>query len=401
MTLFTKLYYKTILPLFTNDDDIPNVDGWKAYIDRLPESKDCLTEAHNKYICKKYYLSKKQYLIFNLISEMLLLPAKILCSLPSLKTENNPSKGTLYLERKTHIDYNDTIPDELLSEYDTIKIGSNSQVLFRRLDDEAKRYLREIKRRYPKEKYFIFVVYKELARHCDIIRKINPVVTVMYAYEKNFASPIITEYYEKQRRKFISFMHGDYLLQLIQAYMHFSEYYVWDKAYIEMYTNELRCNREQFKVYTPRKLYPTMNFEGIEPEYDCTYYFSGPSEQSIHVLSGVFKQLRDAGLKCKIRLHPRWTINEKFIREEFSDFYIEDSKTVSLSESLGNTKNVIGLSSTVLHEAFINGKRIILDDLSSPEHFNSLKERKYIMLTKDHGLLSDYLSYCKNTSCCL
>jgi len=58
---------------------------------------------------------------------------------------------------------------------------------------------------------------------------------------------------------------------------------------------------------------------------------------------------------------------------------------------LENTKYVIGLNTTVLSEAYVEGKQIVIDDLSDKERFLDAKRRGAIAFKKKHLLLSELL----------
>ena len=185
-------------------------------------------------------------------------------------------------------------------------------------------------------------------------------------------------------------MHGEYLLQLIQAYSHFSEYYVWDEIYIEMFRDRLKCKTQAYKVYTPAKLLPKWKLNEIEPDHFFTYYFSGESEITVKKLSGIVHELNAAGIVCKVRPHPRYSHYE-YIKRCFTEDEIENPLVVSLQESFGKTKYVVGLSTTVLTEAYNEGKIVVIDDITNRSQFINLADRYSISLKRKHILLSELL----------
>ena len=392
MKLYDWIYNKLVMSNYKNFDIVPDVNEWNRFLSSLPEPKDCIDKAYNKYLCKKYYYSGKKLAAMRAVGGIIVFFGNLLSRFPvSVKAEPSP-KDRLLFEVVKDIDPKDVVPNEVLAAYsETIRVFTSRRFIGR-LCRQARTLFEECKKRYPDDVYFHFLVYKDMVLHSHYLKKYNPSATMVYVSERNIASPVITELYEQRGGKFISFMHGDYLLQMIQAYMQFSEYYVWDAAYIDMFVNDLHCDPGQFKIYTPGKLLKKWDLENVTPEYYCTYYFSGCSRDSIGKIADAFAQLRDAGKKCKVRLHPRWGFNDDLIRERFRDFPIEEAKDVSMEQSLASTEYAIGLNSTALHEAYTEGRKVVIDDISSPGDFKSLEDRRYIMLRKEHVLFSGLIS---------
>ena len=166
----------------------------------------------------------------------------------------------------------------------------------------------------------------------------------VYVNERNVASPILKEIYSAQNRRFISFMHGEYLLNMIQAYMSFTDYYVWDDSYIDTFSGFLKSDITHYHVYKPLKLQKKWNLEKIVPEYTFTYYFSNESKDAIKIIADTFSVFRQNGYKCKVRPHPRFMQNIQDMADEFKGVLIETPSEVTLEESLGNTEFVIGLA---------------------------------------------------------
>ena len=79
----------------------------------------------------------------------------------------------------------------------------------------------------------------------------------------------------------------------------------------------------------------------------------------------------------------------------FKSITIEDSAKVSLKESLSNTKYVVGLNTTVLSEAYIEGKEIVIDNISDYPHFIDAQKRGSIVFQRDHVLLSEIVNISK------
>ena len=393
MPLMKKIYSKLVVGNIKEMDEEPNVDKWLDFLSKLPQPKDFIDYSYNKYRCRAYHFPWYKSLLLNLFS----FPIALL-SYFSLKKKKNAlikcESEKLLIEKKADVDYKDIIPSEL-----TTKFGTIEEVLDARADKEkfrveftfesANLYKRVILR-HPFSFYYQVWISRELSKHCKYIMDYNPSAVAVYVEERNIASPILKELYEITGRSYISFMHGEYLLRLIQGYMAFSEYYIWDEEYQNIFKDILHCNIDKYTLYKPKKLEKKWDFDGIEPEYLCTYYFSAESKESIKKLSDIYKKLEQKGYKCKVRPHPRYSQWE-YISHYFSTEEIEDYKTVSIEDSLSNTKYVVGLATTVLAEGYYEGKEIVVDDITSPEKYANLSKRNFIVLKRPHVLFSELI----------
>ena len=385
-----KLYKSFVIGNIYIHDEEPDVKKWIDRIESLKEANDCFDQSFNKYICRCDFFPLYKRAILNcaaLIAHLISLP-RVLRSHEELK---KPVDKRLVIERASNVDYEDVIPQELTEKYSELIETTQKGIKKGLLCKEARQLFFRCVKKHPFCFYYNYFVLKELSIHSAYLMKHNPSATAVYVNERNVASPIIRELYETNGRQFISFMHGEYLLQMIQAFFSFSKYYVWDKAYIGMFKNDLKCDVGEYIVYTPGKLKKKWNLEEITPKYDLTYYFSGESAESIKIISDVFHDLQSKGKKCKVRPHPRDSQYHKLIHTCFQDMYIEDPHETSMQESLSDTEYVLGLVTTVLSEAIVEGRKVILDDLSNPDLYHSLVARKYIILQKEYILLSDYL----------
>ena len=71
--------------------------------------------------------------------------------------------------------------------------------------------------------------------------------------------------------------------------------------------------------------------------------------------------------------------------------YIENPKDISIFDSINKTDKIVSRFSTVLFQAYSMNKKIVIDNVSDIEQYNKLKEVGYIMIEKEHELLSDIL----------
>lgn len=384
-----KFHEKFAASSINGNDLVPDIAAWKAFLGSLKKSDDPIDIAYNKYLCRMHLFSKPKRLFMNLLG-LGATVVELVYLLRGNRSLQPKRSGVAVLEKSRAVpNFSDIVPEQIYTDYETVTVSENFNSKFGTLCKEAKAWFFKSVKRHPFSFFFNYLVYVELAAHSHFLLEYNPEATVVYVNERNVASAIITALYEQSGRKFISFMHGEYLLQLVQGYMGFSEYYVWDDFYVDMFQNDLNCHIKEYRVYTPKKLQKKWDFTGIEPEYFCTYYFSGESAQTVINLAAILSEFEAKGKKCKVRPHPRNVVHFKEILSNFAGVVIEDSREIPLRDSLAQTEYVVGLTSTVLSEAVIEGKKIVVDDLSDPAQFASLSDRRSAVLNREHILLSD------------
>ena len=391
---YDRLHEKFASTSIHKEESTDDIRKWRKYINHFDPPADNIELSYIRYLCRMYCFSFPKKLVMNLFG-LAALPIELYFILTARDSNHVPRKNYAVIERARDIpDYSDVVPEMIFDEYRNIETINNYNNKFGKLNKRAKKKLLHCMKTHPLSFFYIYFVYMELVTHSYIIDNYNPETTFVYINERNIASPIITELYEDEGRRFCSFMHGEYPLQLMTAFMKFSEYYVWDNTYIDMFQNDLHCDIETYHVYVPKKLQKKWELEKYIPEYDFTYYFSGESSESVRKVAELFIKLNSQGKKCSVRPHPRDMLHRKLLEDTFknTDIPIEDATSLSLHDSLARTKYVIGLQSTVLSEAYVEGKQIVLDDISDTEHYELLKAQKFIMFSKKHKLFSEIIN---------
>ena len=113
-------------------------------------------------------------------------------------------------------------------------------------------------------------------------------------------------------------------------------------------------------------------------------------EVYVKLKTKILEKLYKNGKRISIRPHPRYS-NMDLVKKIFDFANVEDTKKISIEQSLLQSGAAISLYSTVLNQALCNSIPIIIDNMSNPENFNKLKELGYVCLYKEHRLLSEVL----------
>ena len=98
-------------------------------------------------------------------------------------------------------------------------------------------------------------------------------------------------------------------------------------------------------------------------------------------------------MSVKYRLHPRYS-NRVIVCKYCSNEDIEDPNEVPIQESISNMTYAVGSYSTVLMQALLAGKTVILDDVTYRKTYDQLKEMGYILSNKPHHRLSNLSGIC-------
>ncbi len=380
------MYSRFVIGDIKDTDTEPDVSEWDSFLASLPAPADCVDAAYNKYLCRMRYFSAPKGFLVNCASGLALLPA-LLRSMRGRGALASAQDGKLVVERIEQIGLDDILPGALREDYGDVIVVAGVREMPGRMCDEAAALFWRAWRRHPFSPYFLLYVLKELSRHSSLLLDYNPQAVAVYVNERNLATPILRELYEQGGRKIVSFMHGHYLLDLIQAYSWFSEFYVWDERYTSMFADRLKFNVGRYVVYTPEKLSKKWRLEDVEPAYDFTYYFCAEKESSIPLIESVLSELVRRGARVKVRPHPRYSHND-VIRQVFAAYDYEEPASVSMEESLGGTRYAIGLQTTVLYEAQVEGRGVVVDDVGNPQKFANLANRMSLILDSEHLLLS-------------
>lgn len=369
-----------------------SIDQQKVFLSSMKKPDDDYEFAYNKYLCQVYYHYPVYLRIFYNLSSIVVFPILFLrySFNRGKKVQVNPSTARKLILTKTSMPTEDIAPNDFFKEMGGVVTVPPSPSFKAGVKDTSVSYiLRENIKKYWMHPYFIMFTFVKLGAVANLKRMYDPSGIVSFAFERNFANPLVSLYCEMNNMQHICFMHGDVAFSVDQAFSRPTIYCVWDEHYVSFYKS-LHCVPNRFIVYTPDKwkMQNVVSTTG-EYEYFATYYFSGETDKVINGVKQVFDILKGRGLKCKIRMHPRFS-DAELIGCIFKDYYIED-KSVSLQQSLANTKYVISLRSTVLSQAYFAGKEVVIDDVTDPEKYIAQLSRDYIMTKKCTIKLSELI----------
>lgn len=370
----------------------------KKFLNSMSLPKDDYQQSYNKYkcFCEYCYYKRKWILIIYNIGALVIYPFiyKKMCK-RGKNIQRNMNGIEAVVENIPRLRNTDILPEEIKMQYKNIVEITSIDYREVYLNKDAKEICDELTKRYYWKAYFRIIVMMKLAQFSQYIEEYNPKAIVFYSCEREFSSPLQTFLCEREGISYESYMHGDYLYKLCFAFQKYSKYYIWDEAYIDFFES-LKCTFPMY-VYKPEKLKGvSCKLDERECKYFATYYFSDETRESIEIIYSILTKFENEGLRCKVRPHPRFS-NMKIINEVFKNIEVEKTAAYPLQISMEESLYIIGLNTTVLSQAYYSNKKVVIDDISMRKQYLELKEKKYIMLTRKHELLSQLMESIENS----
>ena len=355
----------------------------KYFLAAFPEPEDLIQRSYFQYKCHSVYYAGIRWTIWELIAFFTIIPFIILLLLYGLKKVHSIHSAGVFMGKIAMKYVRKTIENEC-SQWEEINVIGPMAITWKDL-----KYFFPIWIRYFFAPLFTFKILMKLARYSWIIRKYSPQI-IMTEEASSFPSSVMTCYCCSRGIKHFFIQHGELLFSLRDTFAAFDRYYVWDDFYATLY-KELRfpANADYRRVEYFNEIATGRTAE--EKIYDYTYYLQAEKQAELCKKRDYLKKLQKRGAKIAVRPHPIHT-NISDFNKIFTDFEKEDPKTCSLEVSLSHTKNVISEYSSVLYQAHLAGINVIIDDICAPEKIDILRQRRYIMLNKNHENLSCILN---------
>lgn len=355
-----------------------DVDKQRKYIEKLGNPRDEIERSYFQYKCQMQFNGKGITFLLNLVS----FPVAIIYWFKYGK------KGQVnQMEPKSLVFFRDGKPENILpkslkNKYDTIE---NNPVEGTLLTEKDKKFIKKIIYRYPFSWQFILKCLIKIGRYSFAIEEYSPEAIAVCA-EYSFTSSVLTAYCKQRNIKHIDVMHGEKMYYMRDSFFKFDECYIWDEYYGKVLTS-MKADRNQFVVEVPASLKFDEELPRIQ-KYDYTYYLGAESEDVLKKIAKILEKLYKNGKRISIRPHPRYS-NMDLVKKIFAFANVEDTKKISIEQSLLQSGAAISLYSTVLNQALYNSIPIIIDNMSNLENFIKLKELGYVCLYKEHKLLSE------------
>ncbi len=358
--------------------DIP-VSVQSEFLRTHEAPKDDLWRSFFQYKAQSLFVGTLKRLVFNLLS-LLALPLFLSLAFFRRLLIRFKYDSDAIIEKSTH---SGVIPHSLDKKY---CISSKEWYVGWSLGGADLLYILKICKLIVRSPYFVFKVLYKIALYSTMIKKFRPKAIIVFN-EYSFTSSALTCYCEKNDVEHIDVMHGEKLFYIRDSYFRFSNTYVWEPYYIELFTR-MNAPKEQFIAELP----PFMSINAseymdIDYHSDYTYYLAIFTENDIKNIVKSMEFAKSQGKRVMYRPHPRYS-DISMLRKYVDESNIEYPKSVDIMVSVAKTDCAVGLYTTVLNQACHAGKRVIIDDMNFPTDFALLSELGYALLNKKVEYLS-------------
>lgn len=365
--------------IFNQNRDIQNIDVDKdrEFLNKFSEPHSDTQRSLYQYYCQRSWQSRKIKIFTDLIASLLYLPLLIVLMTFSLQRIKIVYKNSIFWNKLG----SDIVPETIQRKY-TPTFINEKEIGFLKKEDIL--YIFNILKEVGFHPMFLMKVTLRISFYRKLIEKYKPNYIIATA-EYSYTSSILTYYCEKNEIKHINIMHGEKLYDITDSFFRFTNFYVWDKHYINLFI-KLRAEKSQFIIELP-KLMTLKSFSSPKNRIDYKIYLDSIDEEQIKTLKIIIDRINKKKFSIIIRPHPVYT-NLKLLKKYVSNIYIEDFSEISIEESLFTTNNVIAKYSTVLNQAYHLNVNVVIDDISNKKIYQALKDLDYIMLRYPHELLS-------------
>jgi len=379
-------YLKTIIPRILRKLDRPfkiSIKRQKKYLASFRVPRDLIENSYFQYKCQKLFWGSVYYFFANLAS-CFLVPITH-AKLKKLTQSNTTITPTELLLCGDEMPPN-IFPETLFSEYFKNKnVSAFEGELWGKTEEQL---YKEMLSRYKYSPFFIYKNMVKMAGYAYLIANHMPKAIAACGAEFTYTSSFLTEYCRRKGVKHYNTMHGEMFYYILDAFSVFDRFYVWDEHYIYL-QKQLRADSNKYIVAVPPSV--KVNFGKVNSSdltyCDYKYYLQLQPRKKMLIIAKQIEKLKLNGFIVFVRLHPR-TVNVEEVYDIFGKENVESPQKVSFEASLKSTDGVIAINSTVLFQAYVSGKKYVLDDVSEPKKTEKLKEMQYIMLTKKPMLLS-------------
>jgi len=358
--------------------DIP-VKKQKAYLKSLGEAKDDIDRSYKQFLCQNLFVPNWKKVLWFIVSVCAIPFAIVIFMTKGLFVKFERQVDTIGENRGMP----EIIPVELSQRYDiNFDIWNAGTGL--QYKDIRFLFCSIIGWKQP---YFILKMILLLAKYSPMVVKYHPKRIIEYS-EYSFGSSAITDYLHYRGVKHINVQHGEKLYNIRDSFFHYDECFVWHEHYVRLLT-DMKAEESQFRIAVPPSLKIDTKAHLNRSCYaDYKYYLAADNEQEIKSIVEAMAFVKHEGKSVKYRIHPRYTdldVLKKYVPEE----EIELPTQVNILDSISNMEYAVGSFSTVLLQAHLSGKKVILNDVTFPKRYLQLKEYGYILAKDEFAKLSN------------
>lgn len=377
LDLINKFYINTIM----RDDPRFRVskEDQQKILDSIKTPQNDIERSYAQYLCQKK-LNRRSFFWFNLVSPIIILIYYV--RIPKMAMPDLEKTSCDLLCMLSGIG-KERVPEKLLKKYKNVRFSFENDNLLLNSNDVSW-FRNNIVKQYPFDFLFHLKALKRIAQYRFLIEKYHPKAIANHV-EYSCCTSLLTEFCHSNGISHIDFMHGEKVYYINDSFFHFDECYVWNEHYQELFL-KLKAKCDNFIIDVPPEfMEPGKKVDELD-EADYTYYLASESKEQMEKIVCELLKIQNNGFKVRIRPHPRWT--EKKALTQIARGIDIESNNIGINDSIYATRNVISLFSTVLFQAYLKGRTIVIDDVTNTKKYRLISEADFIGISLPHRLLS-------------
>lgn len=368
--------------LFAGDKsffDIP-ITEQKKYLEKLGEANNDYERSYKQYRGQMFYMSWHKHIMLSILSLFVIYFLVFYYIVRGCFLRKKWKVEAISRANKSK----QFIPDSLLRRYDIERSLWNTSSA---IDIKDISFVINLFIHYFFHPYFLLKLVFKIAKYSSLIYRYNP-KTIIVNDEFSYTSSILTLFCERHHVKHIDVQHGEKLFFLRDSFFRFHECYIWDEHYRDLFIS-LKAEPTQFIIELPESMKFNLKEHYSQDKYsDFKYYLGIYSEEELLSVIHAMECVKKKGYTVKYRPHPNYS-DRDLLKKYVSEDEIE-SPDVNILESISSTKNVVGVYSTVLTQAYFNRQHVVIDNMAFKNQYNALRDLDYILIDKVKNRLSEY-----------
>lgn len=331
---------------------------------------DFLRHSLRQYDCNAHYFLKKLWVSFNIFSILTIIPLFLVLWARSLRQVKNVQQPDISLYHR--------VPKDIADGFGTKYVKKPLGYLRKR----DFKYIFKIFFQSGFRPYFLFRSIWKIAVYSELMDTYQP-QRIWVTQEMVFESSLLTHYLSDFNIKHINFMHGDNYFSIQIAFSTFSEFYVWDPYYIDLFKS-LRISAHKFHLFSALdRLTSDFEMKNILKYYNQE---SNTAESFNKVLNNLEIFAKKKNCRLMVRLHPLHKKQYEIDVLKARNIEVESNK-VDFVDSAYESKYVCSEFSSVLYQASLLKRKIVIDN-TFPDRINLIKDLDPIFIKKlEHEFL--------------
>ncbi len=224
--------------------------------------------------------------------------------------------------------------------------------------------------------YFLFRSFWKLAVYSELVDTYGP-KRIWVTQEMVFESSLLTAYLEDHGVEHVNYMHGENYFSVQVAFATFSEFYVWDDYYANLFRS-MKMRAKRFVIFSALE-----RSSSSLPQKNILKYYNQDSRNAKRfnlILDNLQNFARKRQCELQVRLHPLHKMSYEIGALKSRNIFLEDN-SLDIIDSISEAKYVCSEFSSVLYIASLLNRKIVVDN-TFQERIDLIKDLDPIFIKK-------------------